>query len=364
MLTDYLTDWSGADWRREAADWIGEVLAEHGLTQTGAIGQPLIRFWSTHLTVPTDQGQLWFKENNPGQRAEAAVVTQLARFVPDHVVVPLATETTRGWLLSPDHGHTLATLHSTDEVLWARVLSEYADLQRRVCEHGADLLAAGLSTLFPGDVADFVTASVAALRQLPADDPRRLDADLTEQILAALPRLRDQVSILDAGPIPCSLEHNDLHNNNVFIPRADESTLRFFDFGDAVWAHPFSSLLVPLIVLTQEWQVEPTDRRVRYVVDAYLEVWGGLASRAELLELVNAALHFAPVHRFASWHRILPCADRAPLAEHGAKLALWLSRFAGPALASFAGPALAIRGGDAGIPDARTPTQRPAPRAQ
>lgn len=293
---------------------------------TGAIEQPRIRFWSTLLTVPTDQGLLWFKENSPGQSFEAALLAELGRLVPDHVVVPLAVNTERGWLLSPDHGETLRTLGATDEKLWARVVAEFADLQRRLTPHAAELAATGLPSMPPTDAPDYVADQVDRLRRLPAGDPQQLDEVLADRILGALSDLRKDATLLAQGPVPLSLEHNDLHHNNAFIPATGESTLRFFDFADSLWAHPFSSLRITINVMGDEWEAEDDDPRITYVVESYLEVWSDLAARAELRELMSAALKLGPIHRFESWRRVLVDADDASIAEYAEMPRGWLTK--------------------------------------
>ena len=59
--------WSTSEWRQQAEQWIDAVLEALGVVRLGPAEQPRIRFWSTQLTVPTDHGTLWFKENNLGQ---------------------------------------------------------------------------------------------------------------------------------------------------------------------------------------------------------------------------------------------------------------------------------------------------------
>src|SRR5690348_15197603 len=102
--------WASQAWRDDAEAWIRDSMAGAGYHQTGPIEQVRVRLWSTQLTVQTSAGMLWFKENHPGQAAEAAIIEELARLAPDHVVAPVAVERTRGWLLSPDHGETLLSL--------------------------------------------------------------------------------------------------------------------------------------------------------------------------------------------------------------------------------------------------------------
>jgi len=329
VFTSMPTVWRSRRWRDEAEGWIRGCVAAAGGQITGPIVQTRVRMWSTQLTVPTTAGLLWFKENHPGQAAEAAIIDELARMAPDHVVVPLAVERSRGWLLTPDHGATLATLDRTDEHQWCRVVSEFGDLQRRASGGADSLLAAGLVPLLPSMVADHVERHVERMRRLMPGSTVFVPPEVAEDVLRALPALRKTAERLEAaGPPLTSLEHNDLHQNNVFIPRPDETTLRFFDFGDAVWAHPFTTLSVPVGVLCREWDTQPDDPRIARVVDCYLDAWTDVAALAELREAARLARMLGSVHRFESWRRLL---DGSPLDEHreeAENLHYWLGRIA------------------------------------
>lgn len=320
--------WTSRTWRHEVEQWVHAVLTSHGIEVTGPIEQPRLRTWSTSLVMPTAVGRMWLKENHPAQRAEAAVVYELARLTPQQVVVPVAVEHERGWLLSRDHGPTLATLGSTDESQWSRVVAEYADLQRRVADHRGDLVAAGLAPLPPATVTEHLERHVGLMRAMPPDSAVHIDDALAERALAALPALQTTAERLEALAPLSSLEHNDLHPNNVFVPLADEVALAFFDFGDALWAHPFTSLAVPVGNMCRDWQVEASDPRVLRVVDSYLDVWSDVASLPDLREAAALALVFGPVHRFESWRRLLDgsaassCPDEAEAVRH------WLVRVA------------------------------------
>jgi hypothetical protein len=324
------TIWTSASWRDEADAWIRDSVAAAGHELLGPIEQVRVRLWSTQLTVRTTAGLLWFKENHPGQSAEAAVIDELARIAPDHVVVPVAVERERGWLLTPDHGETLATLAATDEGMWCRVVAEFAEMQRRTTAHRDDLLAAGLAPLLPAAAADQLEEQIERLRSLPPSDAAYVGTELAERVLRALPAIRATAERLAAASPPLeALEHNDLHQNNVFIPREDETTLRFFDFGDAVWAHPFTTLAVPLEVLCREWATQPDDPRVGRVVDSYLEVWSDQGTTLEeLREAATLARRLHPVHRYESWRRLLEGSPRDELPEVAGTMEYWLARIA------------------------------------
>jgi Ser/Thr protein kinase RdoA (MazF antagonist) len=147
---------------------------------------------------------------------------------------------------------------------------------------------------------------------------------------ALLPEVARWGDTLAEGPLPLTLDHNDLHANNAFVPQPGERHLRFFDLADAVVGHPFGSLLVPLNVLAHRLDAGPDDPRVRRVVDAYLDAWTELADAGALRALLPAALRLARLNRHESWRRVLPTISEAERAEYGHLAPRWLTRLLEP----------------------------------
>lgn len=309
--------WASAEWRSQVQTWVTQVLSTFNIEQTGPTSGPRIRFWSVQLTIPTDHGTLWFKENNPGQFQEASIAAALSEVAPDHVVSPLAIEPTKGWMLSPDHGATLATLESTDYALWSRVVTDFAGLQQQVAPHGKRLFAAGLVGMEPGIAANFVSNQLLLHIGLPQEHPLHLSAEDADGIYASVPGVEDAASQLNSLGVPLSLEHNDLHSNNAFIPGTSTDPLRFIDFGDSFWAHPLSSLYVPLQVMKETWKVQADDPRIRRVLSAYLQRWTAYAPMDALRDALEPALQLARINRYASWLRLLIHADDESMKQYG-----------------------------------------------
>lgn len=302
---DLTETWRGAEWRAEVESWIRDRIAESGLTATGPIEQPRVRPWSTQLIVPTDRGQYWFKENCPALRFEAGLVARIAKIAPDRVIVPLAVEEDRGWLLSPDGGSTVREL-GADEAMFTRIMIEYAELQRVLVDHRDALIATGLQVLEPADTADHLDRQLAWLSALPTEHPSHADAGMLERAARYRPVIIEATDRLAALGLPSTLKHNDLHQNNVFAPTSGTSGGLFFDFNDAVWSHPFCSLRIALDKLGQEWSCGIDDPRIVRIVDAYLDGWTDLAPLAELRHLVEPAMMIGGLHRYNSWHRLVP----------------------------------------------------------
>jgi aminoglycoside phosphotransferase (APT) family kinase protein len=95
--------------------------------------------------------------------------------------------------------------------------------------------------------------------------------------------------------VRASIDHNDLHTGNVFLD--EHGGVRFYDWGDAVVAHPFASLLVAVSVLRMHLDVGPDDPAVTRSRDAYLEVWSDLAPRAELVAELAVACWVGKIAR-------------------------------------------------------------------
>jgi hypothetical protein len=303
--------WASPSWRREATTWITGALAEQGITVTGEIEQPRIRFWATSLTVPTDIGRVWFKENHPSQAFEAALVDVISGVAPDHVIPVVAIEPSRGWLMTLDQGPTLREVEETQgpdavEDHWVRVVREFGELQRRLSAHECSILRSGLPASPPEDEVALQRRRIAALVALDPAHPLHLDEEGERAAYASLPIIAAAADALAALPVPTSVDHNDLHSNNAFIPAG--APLRFFDFGDALWAHPFGTLFVPLRSVGRGLGGgDPRESDVgRRVIDAYLDVWDDLAPRDQLRSGVDAAMVLGSVHRSESWIRLAP----------------------------------------------------------
>ncbi|GAA3740794.1 phosphotransferase [Plantactinospora mayteni] len=324
----------GAGWRAESDAWITGRLAERGIAGTGPVHTVRVRAWSIVRRVETSAGRMWFKANVPGNGFEAAVVEALAGWVPDLVVPPLAVDRDRGWLLGPDGGTILRETAAgrPGPVRWAELLRTYAGLQRAVAPHADRLVGLGVPDLRPARMP-------AALAGLLADPTVRLAEPHRAALVTLLPEYDCWCADLANDGLPASIQHDDLHDGNVFVGAAG---MRFFDWGDACLAHPFGSLLVALGVAADQLGVDPAGPELSRLRDAYLEPWTDLRDRADLRHSVRLALRVAKVGRAVSWQRALrgataPDWQRAlggptPIAaEHTTAPAAWLETLVEPA---------------------------------
>ena len=135
-----------------------------------------------------------------------------------------------------------------------------------------------MTRLRPEESVDYLSARIEQYAGLPADDPRVLTPDVADRLRAHLPVVRRWAEEVAALGLPLTLNHNDLHENNVFDV---DGRLRFFDFGDALVTEPLGVLLIPLNILGEKLEADGDDPRLWRVVDAALEVWSDLVAGRE-----------------------------------------------------------------------------------
>jgi Phosphotransferase enzyme family len=301
--TTGVATWQDPQWRTDALDWAVDVLERRGCALTAPVEQPHVRPWSTAFRLPTDAGVFWLKSVGPGSAHEPPLAAALAEWVPGQVLTPVAVEPGRRLLLLPDGGPTLreTRMQGLSEA-WEALLGNYARLQIALTTHAQELVELGVPDGRPDRMPDLAADLLADDEALLAGRPDGIDPEARERIVAALPDYADACRRLAEGPVPASLQHDDLHDANVFI---DANSHRFFDWGDASVAHPFLSLLVPLGAAARAMGVpggHPVLLRLR---DAYLWPWREHADAATLRELCEVALSVGPLMRAVSWRRIL-----------------------------------------------------------
>ena len=255
-------------WVREHAEVAGPVEVTHE------------RPWSTVMRVPLAGGVAWFKACGRGWEFEAPLTAGLAARWRGRVADVLAHDADRAWLLLADAGRPIG-VHGNPPEAWLEALPAYAELQRGEAEHVGEHLEHGVPDLrlaaLPARYDDLLA------QQLPIDD------DEVEQLRAFAPRLAELAAELDARGIPASVQHDDLHMNNLYV---DDGRLRVLDWGDSSIGHPFASLFVTFRFLEETTKLPPGDPWFARIRDAYLEPWGtGLAETFELALRVGTFAH-------------------------------------------------------------------------
>lgn len=321
--------WYDQRWQGDAHQWIAEQLAQVDHRILGPIEQPHVRPWSTALRVLTDAGPVWFKAGAPACSFEAGLACALADWVPKHVLRPFAADLERGWLLLPDGGPTLRAVLDADRDLhrWETVVRDYAELQITVAAGTEGMLALGVPDLRPDAMPGHLKRLLLEEAALLVGAPDGLAPDRLDRLRALLPEYARWCRRLAESGIPASVQHDDLHDGNVF---AAADGYRFFDWGDASVAHPFGTLLVTLRSVAARFDLSPGDAVLRRIQDAYLESWTGQHDRASLLETLRLAREVTKVSRALSWRRALTAVPADGAGDYATAVPGWLEELLEP----------------------------------
>jgi aminoglycoside phosphotransferase (APT) family kinase protein len=157
-----------------------------------------------------------------------------------------------------------------------------------------------------------------------------LSEDEYDRLLAGTPAYAEACEQLDAFGVPASLQHDDLHANNVFVAADRTAPLRVFDWGDAVVGHPFGVLLISLRVVANLTQLDHGAPELLRLRDAYLEPWSAEYDRTALLEAARLVLRVGGVTRADCYRRALLEATPAGWAEFGDGVPSWLAEMDKP----------------------------------
>jgi hypothetical protein len=252
--------------------------------------------WAVVYRAETEGEPVWFKACSVHQAFEVPLTAALADRWPGVVTDVLASDDDRRWLLMADAGRPLVGLRNPPE-RWLELLPRYAELQIGETEHVAEHLARGVPDLrverLPARYEDLLGS------ELP------LDPTETSALMAFAQRFEELCERLSHDGVGPSVQHDDLHMNNVYL---HDSELRVLDWGDASIAHPFFSLFETFRFLIDRNGLDPDDPWFTRLRDAYLEPWGADPDSFDLALRVGG---FAHAIAWVDQRDALPEADRA-----------------------------------------------------
>ncbi|MEH0928480.1 aminoglycoside phosphotransferase family protein [Micromonospora sp. CPCC 205558] len=314
-------DWSSEQWQVRARSWVDAQLSRAGRRVTGLV-EPRLRPWSLVWRVPTDDGPVWFKANNPGTVHEAVLIAALAEVTPGRVLTPIAVDPEQGWSLLPDGGESLRDVLGRDPDLghWERALPGYAALQLASAPRAAELVALGVPDHRPEVLAGLFAELLDDREALLIGAEGGLSPEMYERLRAEVPAYAQRCQRLADIGIPATVQHDDLHDGNVF---AGATGYRYFDWGDASVAHPFGTLLVTLRSIRYARKGAADDAQLARLRDAYLEAWTDRYDRRTLVEAADLAIGLGPVSRSLSWRRALDTTEKSR-AEYADAVPGWL----------------------------------------
>ena len=277
--------WEDPSWVAGALAWIDEQLGAAGRPRTGDVDQMHVRAWATVMRVPTAEGDVFFKANIPELRHEAVVALHLARRVPHRVPPLLADDPELGWMIMEDGGRRLREVIAEERDLsrWDDIIEGAAEIARAMEPDVDELLAAGVPDMRLSTLPDRYAALVA-------------DDDIEQRFRDAVPRVLEMAEELAAYGVTETLQHDDLHDGQVFV-RGDRQLI--LDWGDCVISHPFFTMSVTLEGVVA-WGLDDVENAVDLdpLIDRYLRRYD--PDRPGLRQAVPLALRLGWVCRAAN----------------------------------------------------------------
>ena len=268
--------WEEVGWYDEASGWLRE-----------RAGAPVEQRSTGSISALLRAGDMYLKAVPRIFASEPAVTQRLYRHHPGRVPEVVDIDAERGWLLTREFGANLLAAEPLPN--WVEAVEAYADLQLEWVDRAEELLALGcpdrtLSRL--DEDLDVVLADAEAM--LPGRS-EGLAADQLEALPELRTRLRQASARVASLRIPPTLDHGDLHAENIVL--RDGKPL-FFDWSDACLALPLVSA-APMLL----WDERPGIDRTA-VRDAYLDRIGAPA------EAFEDSLVLGLAHQAVSYHRI------------------------------------------------------------
>jgi hypothetical protein len=281
----------------ELLGWVDERVTATGLRRTGPLATFRERSWACVYTVPTDGGTVWLKIAAPATAAEVGLYELLAHVAPDCVLAPLGVDEPGRRLLLPDAGPSLRDQLSGEALVTAMcvALRRYAALQQQLAPRLGDLLTAGVADMRPAVLPERFDAALEAATPYATANGGAAELRRLQELRPAYVEWCAELAAAGIGP---SLDHNDLHAANV---GGSADAPRFYDWGDSVVAHPFTSLLTV-------YDTFPAGAH-RQLRDAYL---AGFGEPAALYSTAALACRVGNVVRALVWARALGAGDTDP----------------------------------------------------
>ncbi len=313
--------WARPGWYTEAIAWATAELERLGRPASGPVEQ--VRSWSLScvLRFPTSGGDIYFKAAgvSPLFVNESVVTAELARLFAPHIVLPLAIEPTRRWMLLPAFEKVFP---------WQAQLAErealvrlFGGIQRASIPHRGNLLRVGLLDrrleVLATQIEALLTAGVELAGCAPAEVAR---------LRALAPCLKQWCAELAGYPLPATLAHGDLHTANVALYQGQYVV---FDWTDACWTHPFVD---QIDIFNEQDPALQTHLR-----DVYLAGWEPLVPRPVLLAAWELARPLAMLHQAVSYHHIVSHLEPTAQIESMGGLRWYLSQLLSTAEALAAG---------------------------
>ena len=286
--------------------WAKSQLDKAGIEQQGEFEAIRDMPWAEVYRLPTSEGPMYLKQPAEDFDIEAHLLDALSKHFSTGTPKLLAADAGTGCFLLSDSGVELR--NQFDIGVLNKALAIYAEIQVDLSNQIEALEALNLP--------DFMPADFKEIYELLLEEQSYLQScGLSEDELKKLPQLTGKLEAIcqqiDSYKVPCSIEHSDLHDNNILIHDGEPTII---DWGESVISHPFFSLFICLFSLNKQHGIGAGSSDYVQIRDAYLAHWTQFENEERLLELFElvAKIHTLK-HAFSLYRCVL--ADEADQEE-------------------------------------------------
>ena len=287
------------DVESSALAWINPILVENGFDPSDHLIAVNERPWSLVAKVPNAP---WFFKCLPWQFAhELPVSDWLSGRFPKWVAQVVAVNLDQRFMLVADAGPTLRDQfeQGAKADVWLEQLGHYSRIQIESASENT-LTKTGLPDRSVEQLPKLVMPLAKLALTVKTEDPEdEFNDEHFETLTQALTHWTEWSRPLSNGVIPNAISHGDLHDGN--LARV------IFDWGDASWTHPFTSLRTTLDNIKNRFKL--TDSQLDVYLQAYLQPWKdhlkGKISADEIAEQVTLAQTVAPLVSLLSWYHAI-----------------------------------------------------------
>jgi tRNA A-37 threonylcarbamoyl transferase component Bud32 len=309
----------------DAIEWATRTLEQSGTKKVACVTPVRIRPWSSvyRLHETPGSGSIYLKVPHSAFRLDGHVMGFLGRELGGPVPEILDIRDGTGDFTMRDCGRPLRDIineggnprRATD------IIRSYSRMQVNAVGRINDLKALGVPEITLASMPEALLALTVSGVLEHTEGMTREDIDSVRQ---SLPLVAELCRRLETYRIPSSIEHGDLHDNNILV---GDASMAVSDFGDATIAHPFFSLACFLYSFRNKHADILDGATLDALRQAYLEEWLSFGTMEFLESAFRITDMLSPIRFALGFARLKAVLTKEQMAPYQGYIAEAVTRF-------------------------------------
>ena len=294
---------------KEIIQWAEIHLKNNGYSIKAPIEPVRLMPWSNVFKYQTSKGDLFLKTMRAPFTIESTLLPYLTQHYQERLPSLTASNTELHCLLMEDAGTPLRDrLKENYQVdLVTKTITDYASIQQKSVSQLNELIQLGLNDWrlehLPSLYAELLEKETFLL-----NDGLRVKE--VEQLKKQQNNFAQLCERLAQYNIPETIEHGDFHDNNILIKNGH---LTICDWGDAIIAHPFFSIITFLFSAEKQHSIKARPKTYQTLKNIYLNAWKTFETQENLETAFKLAEKINLIKFSLGFYRIWQCADVSDL---------------------------------------------------